>query len=293
MDKQIICLDTPTDFMVGKYVSASELKQYVNIPCKIKAGVFILCMEGYVCSTINLSEYRTTKFNVITLPPNSYIQVHEMSDDILIYFAAFSSDFMSYANFIKSTMGCLSVIYKHPVIPISQNMSNLIASFYDLLRQYAIYPNILNNKEMIKAIFTMCSQGIIGLYDSHHLLKKQELTRYTEIYHEFINYALKHYTTEHNIAFYADLLGLTPSYFATCIKKAIGQTPLEVLTQIIIIDAKAQLKGTNQEIKNIAMELGFNNLSFFNKFFRKHVGMTPQEYRGKQYTYSCYQKDFS
>ncbi|MRY77101.1 helix-turn-helix domain-containing protein, partial [Parabacteroides distasonis] len=41
---------------------------------------------------------------------------------------------------------------------------------------------------------------------------------------------------------------------------------------------------------NIAMDLGFNNLSFFNKFFRRNVGMTPQEYRGKSYTYSCYQK---
>ena len=50
------------------------------------------------------------------------------------------------------------------------------------------------------------------------------------------------------------------------------------------------LKGTNREIKNIAMDLGFNNLSFFNKFFRRNVGMTPQEYRGKSYTYSCYQR---
>ena len=110
MDKQTICLDTPTDFMIGKYVSSTEIRQYLNIPCKIKAGVFILCMKGYVRSTINLSEYKTTKYNVITLTPNSYIQVHEISDDILIYFAAFSSDFMSYANFLRSTMSCLSSI---------------------------------------------------------------------------------------------------------------------------------------------------------------------------------------
>ena len=44
MDEQIICLDSPTDFMVGKYVSADELKHLMNVPCKIKAGVFILCM---------------------------------------------------------------------------------------------------------------------------------------------------------------------------------------------------------------------------------------------------------
>ena len=101
---------------------------------------------------------------------------------------------------------------------------------------------------------------------------------------------LRYYTKEHNVSFYAEKLGLTFSYFSTSIKKAIGETPQEILTQTIIIDAKTQLKGTNQEIKNIAMDLGFNNLSFFNKFFRRNVGMTPQEYSGKSYTYSCYQR---
>ena len=38
MDKQFLCLDSPTDFMVGKYISADELKEFINIPCKIKPG---------------------------------------------------------------------------------------------------------------------------------------------------------------------------------------------------------------------------------------------------------------
>ena len=161
MDKQFLCLDSPTDFMVGKYISADELKEFINIPCKIKAGVFILCMEGQIRSTINMSELTTSKLNVVTLLPNSRIQIHEISPDILIYFIAFSFDFMCYTNFIKSTMGYLLMIYRYPIIKISQNRANLITNFYELLYQYAVYPDILNNKEMIKAIFMMCSQGII------------------------------------------------------------------------------------------------------------------------------------
>ena len=111
MDKQFLCLDSPTDFMVGKYISADELKEFINIPCKIKAGVFILCMEGQIRSTINMSELTTSKLNVVTLLPNSRIQIHEISPDILIYFIAFSFDFMCYTNFIKSTMGYLLMIY--------------------------------------------------------------------------------------------------------------------------------------------------------------------------------------
>ena len=140
MDKQFLCLDSPTDFMVGKYISADELKEFINIPCKIKAGVFILCMEGQIRSTINMSELTTSKLNVVTLLPNSRIQIHEISPDILIYFIAFSFDFMCYANFIKSTMGYLLMIYRYPIIKISQNRANLITNFYELLYQYAVYP---------------------------------------------------------------------------------------------------------------------------------------------------------
>ena len=138
MDKQFLCLDSPTDFMVGKYISADELKEFINIPCKIKAGVFILCMEGQIRSTINMSELTTSKLNVVTLLPNSRIQIHEISPDILIYFIAFSFDFMCYTNFIKSTMGYLLMIYRYPIIKISQNRANLITNFYELLYQYII-----------------------------------------------------------------------------------------------------------------------------------------------------------
>ena len=87
---------------------------------------------------------------------------------------------------------------------------------------------------------------------------------------------LRYYTKEHNVSFYAEKLGLTLSYFSTSIKKRLERLLKRSLTQTIIIDAKAQLKGTNREIKNIAMDPGFNNLSFFNKFFRRNVGMTQK-----------------
>jgi len=72
---------------------------------------------------------------------------------------------------------------------------------------------------------------------------------------------------------------LSLPHFCTTIKKAIGLTPLEIISSIITMDAKAQLRSTDLTVKEIAFSLGFNNLSFFNKYFRQHTGMTPQEYR--------------
>lgn len=285
MDQQINELDASTDIMVGRYTSADELKQYLGTSFKVKAAAFLLCTKGTIRCNINTIEYTIEQYNVVTLLPNSFMQVHEISEHVQVYYVAFSSDFMGHINFVRSMMNCISHIYKKPIVPIPQNTARLFDDCYDILFRYAAYPNTLNNKEMVKAIFMMCSQGIVELYQKSEKLNKHELNRDTEIYQEFMHLLLKYYTTQHNVSFYAEQLGLTPSYFSTSIRKATGKKPLEVIVQTLITDAKAQLKGTNLEIKNIAIGLGFSNLSFFNKFFRQHVGMTPQEYRGKNYTY--------
>ena len=80
--------------------------------------------------------------------------------------------------------------------------------------------------------------------------------------------------------FYAEHLGLKLAAFLFNNKKVAGNTPLEVIASIILMDAKSRLKSTNEPVKNIALSLGFNNISFFNKFFKQHTGVTPQEYRG-------------
>ncbi|MCD8183344.1 MAG: helix-turn-helix domain-containing protein [Bacteroides sp.] len=54
---------------------------------------------------------------------------------------------------------------------------------------------------------------------------------------------------------------------------------MEIINDALIVDAKTQLRTSNTPVKDIALTLGFNNAAFFNKFFKRHVGMTPQMYR--------------
>ena len=86
-----------------KYISADELKEFINIPCKIKAGVFILCMEEQIRSTINMLRvtHETQCCNAI----NSRIQIHEISPDILIYFTWRSLSILCVTQFYQEHDG--------------------------------------------------------------------------------------------------------------------------------------------------------------------------------------------
>ncbi|MEG1685562.1 MAG: helix-turn-helix domain-containing protein, partial [Bacteroides sp.] len=50
-------------------------------------------------------------------------------------------------------------------------------------------------------------------------------------------------------------------------------------SEIVITDAKAQLKSTNLPVNQISDSLNFANVSFFGKYFKRYVGLSPQKYR--------------
>ena len=67
---------------------------------------------------------------------------------------------------------------------------------------------------------------------------------------------------EQKASFYASEIGVTLSHFCASIKKATGKTAQDILRELIITDAKAQLKSSSAKINKIAESLGFTASSF-------------------------------
>ena len=281
MEKEIPTFDFTSDFIVGDQVTKETLNEYSRLPHKIKAGLFLLCVEGSVQISVNLTKFTIKKYDFLTLVPGNFIQFHEASDDARFYYAGFSAEFMTNINFIKSSMSFMPIITEHPVMPLDKAVAELYIDGYRLLiRAQALKPPYSTvNKNLIVAYLTVFMQGTAELYKNHSPWTNGVHTRTNEIYRKFIQLVVEHYTTQHTVSFYAAQMNLSLPHFCTTIKKAIGLTPLEIISSIITMDAKAQLRSTDLTVKEIAFSLGFNNMSFFNKYFRQHTGMTPQEYR--------------
>lgn len=274
--------DLPVDFVTDDNITSDILNQYSRFPCHIKAGIFVLCTEGSVRATVNLSEFTIKRNDFVTVLPGSFIQIHEVSSDTRVCFIGFSSGFMSRVSFVESFFDILPMILNHPIMPLSEEVAQLYRDAYSLLIRAYSLPNTLDNNEILKSIFTIFFQGVGELYKRNRPMINEPVKREHELYRQFIQLLMAHYTQEHEVAFYAKKCSVTPSHFSGAIRKASGHSPLGIITGMIIMNAKAQLKSTRLPVKEIAFSLGFNNLSFFNKYFRKHVGMTPQEYREQQ-----------
>lgn len=177
------------------------------------------------------------------------------------------------------TQNLLLTILENPVLPIPPANTSVFENIYKAFIDAYPLQDLLRNKEMIKAISFLFTQGACELYQSQSSWESIPVTRENNIYKRFLLFVLKKYKEEHDVTYYAKCMGLTLPYFCNSIKKASGHTPSDIIAATIVMDAKTQLRTTEFSIKEIANSLGFGNSAFFSKYFKRHTGSTPQEYR--------------
>ena len=100
------------------------------------------------------------------------------------------------------------------------------------------------------------------------LLLKRYLARIEDDYKEI-----------HDVAAYADMLNITAGHLSEVVKKQSGKTAMEHIHERLELEAKRLLFHTDHSIKEIAFELGFEDASYFNRFFKRLAQQTPADYR--------------
>ena len=88
-----------------------------------------------------------------------------------------------------------------------------------------------------------------------------------------------HYHHEREVTFYAHKQQLSTRYFSSIIKEKSGKSALQWIVQMVITEAKLLLETSDLSIKEIAVKLNFPTQSFFGKYFKQYVGISPKEYR--------------
>lgn len=103
--------------------------------------------------------------------------------------------------------------------------------------------------------------------------------RVRELFNEFMHLLERDFKLSRDVNYYAELMNITPKYLTNIVRKVTGHTPKEVIDQYVILQLKLHLHISTQNIKEIVWEYHFTDVSFFCRYFKKHTGRTPQEYR--------------
>ncbi len=101
----------------------------------------------------------------------------------------------------------------------------------------------------------------------------------TTVLRSYQNLIEKHYRELRLPKQYADLLYITPNHLNALCQDLLGKTAGDLIRDRILLEAKRMLTSADMTVTEIAYNLNFKDNSYFNRFFKKEVGSTPDEFR--------------
>lgn len=124
---------------------------------------------------------------------------------------------------------------------------------------------------LLNQILVSCKQIPNSKINGSNLLKTR--------YFEFLELIENNYTKEHSVRFYSTKMNIDPKRLNEIAQTASGDNALLLIQKRILIKAKRQLFYSKQSVKEIAYQLGFEDVSYFSKFFQKHIGVRPTTFQ--------------
>jgi AraC-like DNA-binding protein len=89
----------------------------------------------------------------------------------------------------------------------------------------------------------------------------------------------RHFTTTHAPKDYAEMLCVSQNHLNSAVKKAMGKTIGDLVHERLVLEAQRLLYHTELSVKEIAFQLNYDDPSYFTRFFRRHAGVAPHEFR--------------
>lgn len=248
-------------------------------PHRIHFYAILFILEGEGKHYIDFKSYDYQPGSIIFISKEQ-VQAFEQNKKREAYFLMFTDNFLEQASLSSSLMQHLS------------------------LYNYHLYPPVINLKETEKAIFTNLVLSIKKEYHDpddnlteeiiHSSLKiflcmaerirkknreKEIISNYQEEFITFQKNLTKHLGESRKVEFYADLMNISSKKLNRITQELMNKSSKAYINEMLIIEIKRLLMNTSYNIKEISFRSGFEEPTNFIKFFKKHVGMTPIQFR--------------
>ncbi|MBK8984246.1 MAG: AraC family transcriptional regulator [Ignavibacteria bacterium] len=242
----------------------------------------LLILKGEITVSLNLEKYTAKKDSLIIVSPYTIKKVEKLSKDNFVSGVNFTIDFLTAIGMPKIAVE-LPDYFSSQYSPHWNLKRKDAATLQLLMKQLNERISSMNEqvygKELLYHTFYIF---IYEVYDmskkyatpiSHHISRKENLVM------NFQHLLQKQFRNIRNVQTYAEQLNITPKYLTETVKEITGKTAGELIDSYVMLEAKLLLDDPLLSIAQIADELNFSDQSFFGKFFKRHNGVSPKEYR--------------
>ncbi|MEY3241124.1 MAG: hypothetical protein RIR11_2562 [Bacteroidota bacterium] len=262
-----------------------EVRKYIKFPdgsYKTNHYEILFITHGHYSFTDNLNELKQYQGQIRFVAPGKITSVKTLSSNVKGVYCLFDQAFVDYHTGVAHLLHSFSFfdLDAHPIIQLTEQQMQFFEIVFKkmnddfLTRSSSLNPVIC---QYLVAILKECNV----LYEKI-LQEKKGLISADRIAQDFVRLVNKYYLSKRSLPEYAELLNITPKHLTKSIKQSTGETPMNHIFKMLVLEAKVLLHDTTMSIAEIAYQLSFEDAAYFNRFFKQHTGVTPSAFRKKK-----------
>ncbi len=220
--------------------------------CFFDRNEIVFLTEFHKVTAINIGEIRFVRFN----RPFYCVLDHdtEVGCKGLLFFGASQ---LPIINIYNEDLEKFEILWKMFMIEMESNDSLQIEMLRMMLKRYLI----------------LCAR----IYKSQKNFPSEK--KDVDIVREFNFLVEQHFKVKHSVTEYAELMFKSPKTLSNVFSKIGFKPPLQYIQNRLLLESKRLLHYSNLSIKEVAFEIGFEDIQTFSRFFKNKEGISPSKFR--------------
>ena len=260
-------IDTPARFETGRLRRLDNFTTlYVN--------------HGGMTCEVDFREFRLDEGDMFYLGAWQFFECKDTTDVFTVSYITFHPDIMAEAT-RSFGLEFFSFLKEYPVMLVrSADDANRVRLILDMANYiYADHGHTFR-LPIFKNMLQTC---LMDLYDKTKAQfinrRRQNTSRQEELLERFVHDVFSQDGRQREVKVYADRLCVSTRYLSSVVSALTGYTPKKIIDGRCVQEIKTMLRTTDDTMQEIAFKLGFPDQSFFTRYFKKHTGVIPAEYR--------------
>jgi AraC family transcriptional activator of pobA len=236
---------------------------------------FVFIRKGSIEKMVCSSVFGVQEGMIMLLPPHKIRTFIHHTPDVEGFYCHFSNEFIADGpglKYLQDILNHADLIY-NPTLFLDQEHQERV---FIILRQMEVLYQQNQGIDLIRLYL------VTLLGEIRHFIEKiprSSLSANDTLVLRFRKLITTQIQNIHSVKEYADLLSVSPNHLNKSIKIATGKTASEIINESLLMEAKALLSLPRLSVSEVAFTLGIDDISYFSRFFKKHSGISPSDYR--------------
>ncbi|WP_417602815.1 AraC family transcriptional regulator [Owenweeksia hongkongensis] len=244
-------------------------------PHRLHFFAVLIVTEGKGTHQVDLKSYPLKKGSVVKIAKG---QVHAFQEELEYdgYLVVFTEDFIL-RYFSKSSVEFLSHLYNYHVSePLVENSTHNESFLHEALQEI----NAKDGYAQVDIIAKLLELYLLRLdRQTQGALSRKVKNEFQQIFVQFKDLVEKKYTETRNVKDYAGWLNISTKHLNQVVREVTLNTAKTFIDQYVVLEIKRKILSSSYSLKEVAYHTGFDEVTNFTKYFKKHTEQSPKEFK--------------